>query len=135
MSPPVVCLAVAVLVAVACVRRAEEDPGRISAVESHFTLGKDGAVSSIVDLKSAPDVYYHVALANAPLATSLELACDWSDPSGRVVHQNRWRTQLIDRPLWPTQCHHRLAGATPGPWKVTLSLEGRTLSTNSFEAR
>lgn len=117
--------------------REEPDLSRVAAQESRLTFARDdGGSLAAVDRAQSPDVYYRVTLANAPLEAELELACDWTDPSGRVSHQNRYRTLRIDKPLWRTHCHHVLgSSAPPGFWTVRMRLEGRVLASASFEAR
>jgi hypothetical protein len=120
------------LFAGACRKTAE-----IGRVESRLTLARDdGGHLAWVERSASPDVYYRVALAEAPVGAELELTCEWIDPSGRVVHQNRYRTLTIDKPVWPTHCHHLIGPAAPaGRWTVRLSVEGRALDALCFEVR
>lgn len=109
----------------------------VSTTQSQITLTKDGS-SSIgeVNRQVSPLIYYRVTLKDAPISKKLSLSCNWIDPSGRVVHQNRWETQTIDKAVWPTHCRYQFSPAVaPGNWKVQMFLGGRTLSTTSFTVK
>lgn len=91
---------------------------------------------AIVDARVRGTVVFRVTLADAPVGETLALQCDWVDPSGTVVHQNRYRTQPIDREVWPTACRYTPVGeARTGSWKVTMSLPDRVLGSRGFEVR
>ena len=91
---------------------------------------------SIVDARVRGTVVFRVTLTDAPVGEALALRCDWTDPSGTVVHQNRYRTQPIDREVWPTACRYTPTGeARTGSWKVTMSLPDRVLGSRGFEVR
>ena len=113
------------------------DLGRVEKRESRLSLAQDdGGHLTWVERTGSPDLYYRVTLAAAPLGAELSLTCDWIDPSGRVVHQNRYRTLTIDKPVWPTHCHHLIGpAAAAGRWTVRMSLEGRSLDALSFDVR
>ena len=86
--------------------------------------------------EATPDVYYRVVLGDAPEGRELAMGCDWIDPEGAVIHQNRYATRPIDRRLWPTHCHFRFSTREPpGRWMVHMSLGDRVVSADSFEMR
>ncbi|MCS6781620.1 MAG: hypothetical protein RMI89_03910 [Gloeomargarita sp. SKYBB_i_bin120] len=82
------------------------------------------------------EVVYRVTLVNAPVGQKLPMACDWVNPQGTVVHQNRYQTKQISTPLWNTRCRYRLSTAdATGLWTVRMYVKDRLVSTTSFEVR
>lgn len=68
------------------------------------------------------------------LRDSLELGCEWTDPSGVVRHRNHWHTKTINKDPWPTHCRYRLDLATLlGHWTVTMTLGARRPCGGSVE--
>jgi hypothetical protein len=66
----------------------------------------------------------------------LSLSCNWIDPSGQIVHQNRYQTKEITTPIWNTFCRHNLGSEMPvGTWKVEAFLGDRRLSDATFEVQ
>jgi hypothetical protein len=106
----------------------------VSTAQSQIALTQDGSSTlQEVNRQASPLIYYRVTLKDAPIGKKLSLSCDWIDPSGQVVHQNRWETQTINKAVWPTHCRYQFTpAAAPGNWKVQMSLGERTLSTTSF---
>ncbi len=79
---------------------------------------------------------YQTTLTQAPVGQTLSLQCDWLDPTGAVVKQNRYATKVITTDVWQTRCRYDLGvNATPGTWKVRLLRGDRELSTATFEVR
>jgi len=109
----------------------------VSTAQSQMALTQDGSSSlKEVNRQASPLIYYRVTLKDAPIGKKLSLSCDWIDPSGQVVHQNRWETQTIDKAVWSTHCRYQFSpAASPGNWKVQMSLGERTLSTTSFTVK
>jgi hypothetical protein len=109
----------------------------VSTAQSQIALTQDGSSTlKEVNRQASPLIYYRVTLKDAPIGKKLSLSCDWIDPSGQVVHQNRWETQTIDKAVWSTHCRYQFSpAASPGNWKVQMSLEERTLSTTSFTVK
>ena len=92
------------------------------------------APPSPIDAQGNPQLLYQVTLENAPVGRQLQLACDWQNPGGQIVHQNRYQTQPIQTPVWQTWCRYQLsAAAQPGTWTVTMRLGNRPLEQASFE--
>jgi hypothetical protein len=110
---------------------------RVSVSESRLAPEKDdGGALSVVDREGHPTVVYHVTLADAPVGSTLPLACSWIDPQGRVAFRNSWETHRITKDRWPTHCRSTFgATSTPGAWTVTMSLLDRTLVTSRFEVK
>lgn len=109
----------------------------VSTAQSQIALTQDGS-SSIgeVNRQASPLIFYRVTLKDAPIGKKLSLSCDWIDPSGKVVHQNRWETQTINKAVWATHCRYQFnPAAAPGNWKVQMSVGERTLSTTSFPVK
>jgi len=109
----------------------------VSTAQSQMALTQDGSSSlKEVNRQASPLIYYRVTLKDAPIGKKLSLSCDWIDPSGQVVHQNRWETQTINKAVWSTHCRYQFSpAASPGNWKVQMSLGERTLSTTSFTVK
>lgn len=62
--------------------------------------------------------------------------CDWIDPGGQVVHQNRYRTRVIDKEVWPTHARYRFGpGSAVGMWTVKLLLDDRVLGSAVLKVR
>lgn len=106
----------------------------IASTEGRVTTMSDTsrAVTSVKRAES-PEVVYTIVLQNAPLGDEVPMACDWVAPSGRVAHQNAFRTKPIDKAVWNTHCRYKLpTDAETGTWSVRMSTEGRVLGTKPF---
>lgn len=116
------------------VQQNQQAIARISTVQSQITLTQDSSSNlAEVNRQTNPLIYYRVTLKDAPIGKNLSLSCDWIAPSGSIIHQNRWQTKTIDKTVWPTHCRYQFnSGATPGNWKVQMSVGDRILSTTSF---
>jgi hypothetical protein len=110
---------------------------KVSTAQSQIALTQDGSSSlQEVNRQASPLIFYRVTLKDAPIGKKLSLSCDWIDPSGQVVHQNRWETQTINKAVWATHCRYQFSpSAAPGNWKVQMSVGERTLSTTSFTVK
>lgn len=96
----------------------------------------DGGNLKVIERQSDSEVFYRVTLKNTPIGQRLNLACDWINPSGQVVKQNRYQTRNITTSVWDTQCKYIInSGAAPGNWKVQMSLDERLLSDENFEVK
>ncbi|WP_017717889.1 hypothetical protein [Kamptonema formosum] len=124
----------AIATATVFVQHRQQVLARVSTYESRIALDLErGENVSAVDRQSGPTVFYRVTLSEAPVGEKLSLSCDWTDPSGRVAHQNRYQTREIDRAVWPTYCYYQLGpNSAAGTWQVRMFLDGRTLTTSSF---
>ncbi|MCU0518531.1 MAG: DUF3859 domain-containing protein [Oscillatoria sp. Prado101] len=124
----------AIATATVFVQQRQQVLARVSTYESRIALDRDsGGNVTEVDRQSSPKVFYRVTLSEVPVGEKLSLSCDWTDPSGRVAHQNRYQTREIDRSVWPTYCYSQFGpNSAAGTWQVRMSLDGRILSTSSF---
>ena len=108
--------------------------GRISAEPGRITRVADDGGNLDKVVRDGQEVVYHVVLRDVPTNENLSLTCRWIDPSGKVFRENRYETKLTDKSVWPTFCRCQLGSAAPeGTWKVEMSLDGRVLSTASFQ--
>lgn len=106
------------------------------AITKYENLNAIGAKVTTVDKKDREQLFYHVTLKDAPVGKKLSLGCDWLDPSGKVVKQNRYQTKEINTPVWNTRCKYQVpAGAATGEWKVNLLLDGKKLTDESFTVK
>lgn len=109
----------------------------ISAQQDRITKAQDdGGNLKVIERQSNAEVFYRVTLKDAPIGQKLNLACDWVNPSGQVVKENRYQTKDITTVVWDTHCKYIIDyGATPGNWKVQMSLDKRLLSDENFEVK
>ncbi len=109
----------------------------VTVQRDHLTLTEDdGGNLSTVSRQANGEVFHRVTLSNAPVGGKLDLSCKWSDPSGQIVHQNRYQTKEIDTPVWNTFCHYNIGAAAPiGTWKVQAFVDNRLLSGATFEVK
>jgi hypothetical protein len=130
-------LVVAIAGTTVFIQQNQQAIARVSTAQSQIALTQDGSSSlKEVNRQASPLIYYRVTLKDAPIGKKLSLSCDWIDPSGQVVHQNRWETQTINKAVWSTHCRYQFSpAASPGNWKVQMSLGERTLSTTSFTVK
>jgi hypothetical protein len=102
------------------------DPGRITRA-----VDDGGDLKTVT--RAGDELYYRVTLRDVPLDESMDLVCNWIDPTGRVYHQNRWETPTTDSPVWPTRARCRLdVNAPTGDWRVELVLDGRVVTSSTF---
>jgi len=74
-----------------------------------------------------PVATFEANLRDAPMGSQVDLQCEWSDPSGHVVHENHWKTKPIDRGVFPTHCKFELPSG-PSGYTVTLRQGQKTLA-------
>jgi hypothetical protein len=110
---------------------------QVTAQRDRLTLAQDtGSSLNTVSRQTSGELVYRITLANAPVGQRLDLACNWRDPSGKIVHQNRYQTQDITTPVWNTVCRYPMdASAAPGQWSVEARLGDRQLSEATFEVK
>lgn len=110
---------------------------RVVAQTDRITLTRDnGSDLTSISRQNNPELFYRVTLKDAPINQKLDLSCNWIDPSGQIIKQNRYQTREIDKSIWNTQCRYNLSSAsTPGPWKVQMFLQNRQLSEADFEVK
>ncbi|AFZ57393.1 DUF3859 domain-containing protein [Anabaena cylindrica FACHB-243] len=104
----------------------------VSAQQDRITLA-DNANLQTISRQTNPEVFYRVALKDAPIGKKLSLACNWIDPSGLIVKQNKYQTREVKTSPWDTYCRYTINSAAPvGDWKVEMFLEGRKISDETF---
>jgi len=110
---------------------------RVIAQNNRITLAQDdGGNLTKISRQADNQIFYRVTLKNAPVGQKLALSCNWVDPSGQIVHQNRYQTQEITTPIWNTSCRHNISSASPsGTWKVQAFLGERLLSDATFNVQ
>lgn len=108
---------------------------RVASVQDRITLAQDAGALTVVDRQLGGELFYRVTLNEAPVGDRLALSCDWINPGGQIVRQNRYETQKITSPVWNTYCRHDLAAMEPGRWTVQMSLGGRMLDRAEFVVR
>lgn len=108
---------------------------RITAQQDRITLVQDTG-SNLATIARPTEVYYRVTLKDAPIGKQLSLACNWFDPTGQIVKQNRYQTQEITTPVWETRCRYAIGADTPtGTWTVQMLLENRVISDATFDVK
>src|SRR5262245_48317360 len=82
--------------------------GALRAGAARLTLAQDDGRRSLakVGRRREPELWYRVTLEEAALGAPQRLRCEWTDPTGRVMHENRYETKPIDHLPWET--HARL---------------------------
>jgi len=115
----------------------QQQTAQVVGEQDRIALSKTGGDSlTQVNRQINPRIYYQVTLKNAPIGRQLSLQCDWTNPSGQIVHQGRYQTRTIDTPIWNTNCFYDLGSASPlGNWEVRMSLDGRAISTEPFTVK
>ena len=110
---------------------------RVTAQSDRLTLSQAGSsIDALARQAAGQEVFYSMTLAEAPVGQKLALSCQWRDPSGQIVHENRYQTRTITSPVWNTHCRYRLPGDAPtGLWKVESFLGDRPLSNASFTVK
>lgn len=110
---------------------------RISIQQNRITsVQDDGGNLTVVSRQNNPEIFYRTTLKDAPIGKKLSISCDWIDPSGQVVKQNRYQTREIDKPIWNTQCRYKIGtAAATGNWQVKMFVENRAIGSKSFEVK
>ena len=110
---------------------------RVSVEQNRITsVQDDGGNLTVISRQNNPKIFYRVTLKDAPIGKKLSLSCDWIDPSGQVVKQNRYETSTIDKSIWNTQCRYQIGtAAATGNWQVKMFLENRVIGSKSFEVK
>ncbi|OYD88211.1 DUF3859 domain-containing protein [Nostoc sp. 'Peltigera membranacea cyanobiont' 213] len=119
------------------IRQQNSALSRVSAQQDRITLVQNtGGDLKTISRQTNPEVFYRVTLKDAPLGKKLALSCNWIDPSGQIVKQNKYQTREINTSVWDTQCRYPInPAATVGNWQVQMFLEGRQISDETFEVK
>jgi hypothetical protein len=115
----------------------EQAIARVSMQQNRITsVQDDGGNLTVISRQNNPEIFYRTTLKDAPLGKKLSISCDWIDPSGQVVKQNRYQTREIDKSIWNTHCRYKIgAAAATGKWQVKMFLESRAIGSTSFEVK
>ena len=115
----------------------EQAIDRVSIQQNRITsVQDDGGNLTVISRQKNPEIFYRVTLKDAPIGKKLSLSCDWIDPGGQVVKQNRYQTREIDKPIWNTQCRYQIGNAAAtGNWQVKMFLENRAIGSTSFQVK
>ncbi|NJM63541.1 MAG: DUF3859 domain-containing protein [Oscillatoriales cyanobacterium RU_3_3] len=110
---------------------------RVSIQQNRITLAQDnGDNLTVIPRQNNTEIVYRVTLKDVPIGKKLSLSCDWIDPSGQIVKQNRYQTREIDKSIWNTQCGYQLGTAAPtGNWQVKMFLNDRAIGSASFQIK
>lgn len=111
---------------------------RVAAVQDVLQVGEVAVATAggAIDRASNPELRYKVVLDPAPQGRKLSLGCDWIAPNGQVLHQNRYETQTINKPVWSTYCRYSPGtSAIAGVWTVEMRLGDRVLESEQFEVK
>ncbi|MGB3266625.1 MAG: DUF3859 domain-containing protein [Microcoleus sp.] len=110
---------------------------RVSIQQNRITsVQDDGGNLTVISRQNNPEIFYRITLKDAPIGKKLSLSCDWIDPSGQIVKQNRYQTREIDKSIWNTQCRYQIGtAAATGNWQVKMLLENRAIGTKSFQVK
>jgi hypothetical protein len=131
-----VAVAVAIAIPTVLFWQNRQDLGKVSVQQDRITLTQETQALKTIERQSNPEVYYRVTLKDAPIGKKLALSCDWVDPSGQAVKQNRFETQPVTTAVWTTHCRYRMGSATPtGTWTVKMFLDGRRLDDATFDVK
>ncbi|WP_293349947.1 MULTISPECIES: DUF3859 domain-containing protein [unclassified Microcoleus] len=119
------------------IQQSQQALDRISVQQNRITsVQDDGGNLTVISRQNNPEIFYRTTLKDAPLGKKLSISCDWIDPSGQVVKQNRYQTREIDKPIWNTQCRHQIGtAAATGNWQVKMFLENRAIGSKSFQVK
>jgi hypothetical protein len=110
---------------------------RVSVQQNRITLVQDnGDNLTVISRQNSQEIFYRATLKDAPIGKKLSLSCDWIDPGGQIVKQNRYQTREIDKSIWNTHCRYQIGNtAATGNWQVKMFLKNRTIGTASFQVK
>jgi hypothetical protein len=106
---------------------------KITATQDRITLAQDNG-ENLQSVDRGAAIAYRVTLNDAPVGETLNLTCNWFDPTGKIVHTNRYDTKNITTPVWNTQCRYQLpANAATGAWQVQIKVGDRIIEKSPFD--
>ena len=108
---------------------------KVQVQQDRITLGKDkGTNFKVIERRNGAKVVYRVTLKDAPIGKRLDLSCNWINPNGDIIKQNRYQTRNITTSIWNTRCRYTLSSSAPiGNWQVQMLLNDRQLSEADFQ--
>ena len=130
-------LLVVVGLAVFFVQQHNSAIAKVQAQDDRITLAENnGDNFEVIERQDSPQLVYRVTLKDAPINKNLDLLCNWINPNGEVVRQNRYQTRNITTSVWNTRCRYTISPSAPvGNWQVEMLLNGRRLSEADFEVQ
>ncbi|QSJ17804.1 DUF3859 domain-containing protein [Nostoc sp. UHCC 0702] len=130
-------VAIAIMATLFTIQQHNSTLERVSAQRNRITLTQDdGSNLRNISRQNSPEIFYRVTLKDAPVGQKLDFTCNWVNPNGEIVKQNRYQTREIDKSIWDTHCRYIIGSAsTPGKWKVQIFLQSRQLSETEFEVK
>ncbi|NEP11511.1 MAG: DUF3859 domain-containing protein [Symploca sp. SIO2C1] len=136
-STVAVILTLAIAITIFLKQQQQQTLARILVQQDRITLGQDDSSQvNTVSRQANSELFYRVTLTEAPIGKKLPLSCNWKEPSGDIVHQNRYQTKAITTFIWNTYCRYTIDSAAPtGTWKVEMYLGDRLLSDATFNVK
>lgn len=109
-----------------------------NSAKSQLTWETDSGrkILTVIDSKQNPEVFYRVTLQETPVGKKLSLGCNWINPNGETIDQNRYQTKKINQEVWSTYCRHQFnSSSSTGNWQVEMYLGDRLLSQTEFTVK
>lgn len=104
----------------------------VSAQQDKITLADKRGLESI-SRQQNPRLFYRVTLKDAPIGKRLSMSCNWINPSGEIVKQNKYQTRAVKTSIWNTFCRYKINTDAPvGNWQVQMFLQSRKISDEKF---
>lgn len=110
---------------------------KMNAIDHRITLEEDTKNNlEAVSRQNSPRLHFRVTFENTPVGKPLRLACDWINPQGQIMHENRYQTRTVEKEIWNSRCRYRIGDtSTPGVWQVKMFSGNRLLASQSFEVK
>ncbi|MBD2137732.1 DUF3859 domain-containing protein [Anabaena sp. FACHB-1237] len=105
----------------------------VSSQADRITLSSNNSNITNISRQSNSEVFYRVTLKDAPIGKKLSLSCNWIDPTGTIVKQNKYITKEVATSIFDTHCRYTInPSAKVGNWQVQMLLDGRKISDEIF---
>ncbi len=113
----------------------QQDLANMTAIDSRITLEEDDKNNlEIISRQNSPRLHFRVTFQDTPVGKPLSLGCDWVNPEGKIIHQNRYQTRIVEKEIWHTRCRYRLGNTSiPGTWQVKMFSGDRLLKEQTFQ--
>ncbi|MEB3339713.1 hypothetical protein [Okeania sp.] len=108
---------------------------KMMAIDSRITLEEDNKHNlEIINRDGSPRLHFRVTFKDTPVGKPLSLGCDWINPQGEIIHQNRYQTRTVEKEIWHSRCRYRIGNSSiPGTWKVEIFSGDRLLREQTFQ--
>ena len=108
---------------------------KMMAIDSRITLEEDNKKNlEIINREDSPRLHFRVTFKDTPVGQPLSLSCDWINPEGEIIHQNRYQTRPVEKEIWHTRCRYRIGNSSiPGTWQVQMFSGDRLLREQTFQ--